>query len=192
VEGSRGSGLIFQGLPVYAKAGRHVYRHAALGGGRQRAAQLSHQEGHGQYSNLLHIVRLTPAVRAKADRQALPLDMSVSVLTTSHWPVQIVAGSPIALPPILQECTQTFEQYYDSRHSGRRLTWQGNQGTVDMRIRFKARAHEVSCSTQAACVLLCFEELGEGQSLGYYVSTLLLFSAIFSSLPGKRSFGLGL
>lgn len=102
--------------------------------------------------------------------------MSVSVLTTSHWPVQIVAGSPIALPPILQECTQTFEQYYDSRHSGRRLTWQGNQGTVDLRIRFKARTHEVSCSTQAACVLLCFEELGEGQSLGYYVSTLLFCS----------------
>ena len=48
--------------------------------------------------------------------------------------------------------------------------WQGNQGTVDMRIRFRARKHEVACSTQAAGVLMCFEELGEGQSLGYEVS----------------------
>lgn len=95
--------------------------------------------------------------------------MSVSVLTTSHWPVQIVATSPLTLPPILQECSQVFEQYYDSRHSGRRLTWQGNQGTVDLRIRFKSRSHEVSCSTQAASVLLCFETLLEGQSLGYDV-----------------------
>ena len=48
--------------------------------------------------------------------------------------------------------------------------WQGNQGTVDMRISFRARKHEVACSTQAAGVLMCFEELGEGQSLGYEVS----------------------
>jgi hypothetical protein len=71
------------------------------------------------------------------------------------------------VPQQLAPGVEAFERYYDSRHSGRRLTWQGNLGTVDVRVRFANRPHDVNCSTQAACVLLAFENVDE---LSYEVS----------------------
>lgn len=63
-----------------------------------------------------------------------------------------------------------FQKYYDSRHSGRRLTWQGNLGTADVKVRFKARTHDLNVSTQALVVLLLFEEVREDETLSYTVS----------------------
>jgi cullin 3 len=66
-----------------------------------------------------------------------------------------------------------FQKYYDSRHSGRRLTWQGNLGTADVRVRFKARSHDLNVSTHALVVLLLFESLDPSENLAYSVSQIL-------------------
>lgn len=105
--------------------------------------------------------------------QAIPLDLSVSVLTASYWPPAIIASSTLTMPEPLATAAGTFQKYYDSRHSGRRLTWQGNLGTVDMRIRFKSRSHEVNMSTAAAVVVLLFEAVQDGESLSYTVRPVI-------------------
>lgn len=62
-----------------------------------------------------------------------------------------------------------FQKYYDSRHSGRRLTWQGNLGTADVKVKFKARSHDLNVSTHALVVLLLFEDVSGDQTLSYPV-----------------------
>lgn len=98
---------------------------------------------------------------------ALPFELSVNVLTASYWPQAIATSSPVTFPAQIHPGTAAFHKYYDSRHSGRRLTWQGNLGTADIRVRFKARSHDLNVSTHAMVVLLLFEDIEDGQSLGY-------------------------
>ena len=67
-----------------------------------------------------------------------------------------------------------FQTYYDSRHNGRRLTWQGSLGTADIRVRFKARSHDLNVSTHALVVLLLFESLKDDETLSYSVSLFIV------------------
>ncbi|WVQ66720.1 uncharacterized protein L199_004909 [Kwoniella botswanensis] len=98
---------------------------------------------------------------------ALPIDLTVNVLTASYWPQPIVASTTCTFPAALQPSMETFQKYYDSRHSGRRLTWQGNLGTADVKVRFKSRAHDLNLSTHALVVLLLFEDTKSGETLSY-------------------------
>ncbi|KAK3234933.1 hypothetical protein CYMTET_54841 [Cymbomonas tetramitiformis] len=52
-------------------------------------------------------------------------------------------------------------QFYLSTHTGRRLTWQTNMGTADLKAVFSPTAkHELSVSTYQMCILLLFNEVG--------------------------------
>lgn len=108
--------------------------------------------------------------RARADLQGLPFELSVNVLTASYWPQPIVVSAPCTFSDRLLGATTLFQKYYDSRHSGRRLTWQGNLGTADVKVRFKARSHDLNVSTHALVVLLLFEDVKEDETLSYTVS----------------------
>lgn len=99
----------------------------------------------------------------------------MTVLTATFWP-GVSQKQLIDFPPALAERCAHFEKFYLSRHSGRRLTWQTNQGTADVKVRFKARTHELNVSTLALVVLLLFEELEEGEELGFEVRSAPLVS----------------
>ena len=122
------------------------------------------------YLNRNGVSRHPYQVNACSWIQGLPFDMSVNVLTASYWPQAIAAASRCTFNSTLATATSIFQKYYDSRHSGRRLTWQGNLGQADVRVRFKARSHDLNVSTQALVVLLLFEDVDEGQTLSYEVS----------------------
>ncbi|PKY45991.1 Cullin-domain-containing protein [Rhizophagus irregularis] len=51
--------------------------------------------------------------------------------------------------------------------TGRRLTWQSNMGTADIRGSFKARKHELNVSTYQMVILLMFNDKQDGESLSY-------------------------
>lgn len=74
------------------------------------------------------------------------------------------------LPEELLKASKSFEQFYFSRHSGRRLTWQPSLGNVDVKVRFKARSHELNVSTFALTILLLFEDVADGEYLTYEVN----------------------
>ena len=65
------------------------------------------------------------------------------------------------------EARQAFERFYQSRHSGRLLTWHPNYGSADVRVQFKARKHELNVSTYALIILLLFESVAEGDRLSW-------------------------
>ena len=68
------------------------------------------------------------------------------------------------------KAAKSFEMYYLSKHTGRRLTWQPSMGTADVRIQFKSRKHDLTVSTIALVILLLFEDLKEDDFLTYEVS----------------------
>jgi cullin 3 len=103
--------------------------------------------------------------------------MSVIVCGGNFWPFSIKDVS-CTFPPILTQGMTSFKKYYDEVHSGRLLTVHSELGSVDVKIRFKARSHEVNLSTHAMVVLALFER-GE-DSLSYEVR-------FFRSLPHSSS-----
>ena len=83
------------------------------------------------------------------------VELSVQVLTTGSWPTPLV-GPRCNLPPELERCCETFKNFYLTQHSGRRLAWQTNLGTADLKASFPASRHELNVSTYQMCVLLLF------------------------------------
>jgi hypothetical protein len=74
------------------------------------------------------------------------------------------------MPPVIAKHIAHFERFYHTRHTGRRLAWQPNYGTADIRVAFKTRKHELNVSTLAMVVLLAFGDIDIGEELEYNVS----------------------
>lgn len=91
-----------------------------------------------------------------AHSNPLRVDLNVQVLTTGYWPTQ--STSPCNLPNEIVTCCEVFKKFYLNSHSGRRLTWQTNMGSAEIRAQFKAKRHELSVSTFQMCVLLLFND----------------------------------
>eukprot|EP00249_Psilotum_nudum_P021964 c28319_g1_i1 orf=827-3031(+) len=81
--------------------------------------------------------------------------LSIQVLTTGSWPTQ--SGATCNLPAEILAMCDKFKTYYLSTHTGRRLTWQTNMGTADMKATFaKGQKHELNVSTYQMCILVLF------------------------------------
>ncbi|KZS88122.1 Cullin-domain-containing protein [Sistotremastrum niveocremeum HHB9708] len=95
-----------------------------------------------------------------------PIELSVTVMTSTFWPMTH-SGSSCIMPIRMTQACQVFERYYLSKHSGRRLTWQPALGNADVKVAFKARTHELNVSTFALVILLLFEDVEDGERLSY-------------------------
>lgn len=74
-----------------------------------------------------------------------------------------------SFPEVMLKSCQSFERFYLSKHSGRRLTWQPSLGNSDVKVNFKTRQHELNVSTFALVILLLFDELATDDVLTYEV-----------------------
>lgn len=97
-----------------------------------------------------------------------PVEVNVNVVTATHWP-QSVANSEArcVFPDSIEDSKNTFTEYYLSRHSGRKLLWNPNMGTADVKIRFKKKVHEVNMPTFSMVILMLFNDLPETEPLTY-------------------------
>ncbi|KAF5180491.1 Cullin-3b [Thalictrum thalictroides] len=81
--------------------------------------------------------------------------LAIQVLTTGSWPTQ--PSTPCNLPTEILEVCEKFRTYYLGKHTGRRLTWQTNMGTADLKATFgKGQKHELNVSTYQMCILMLF------------------------------------
>ncbi|CAM8878442.1 hypothetical protein QQ045_018940 [Rhodiola kirilowii] len=81
--------------------------------------------------------------------------LDVQVLTTGSWPTQ--PSATCNLPPEMSTLCEKFRAYYLGTHTGRRLSWQTNMGTADIKATFgKGQKHELNVSTYQMCVLMLF------------------------------------
>ena len=103
--------------------------------------------------------------------------MSVIVCGMNFWPISKQDKS-CNLPTVLQQGVKSFSKYYDSAHSGRILTFHPELGSVDVKVRFERRTHELTLSTHGMVVLALFEGLGNEESLSYTVCLSSLRRAI--------------
>jgi cullin 3 len=92
----------------------------------------------------------------KSNTNTNGLDVAVTVLTSTFWPMNLSASPKCVMPPIVSQACKSFEQFYFDRHSGRRLTWQPQMGSGDVRAYFKKGKHLLNVSTYAMVVLLLF------------------------------------
>eukprot|EP00262_Sarcandra_glabra_P005528 TRINITY_DN1720_c0_g1_i1.p1 TRINITY_DN1720_c0_g1~~TRINITY_DN1720_c0_g1_i1.p1 ORF type:complete len:735 (+),score=139.79 TRINITY_DN1720_c0_g1_i1:318-2522(+) len=102
-----------------------------------------------------------------ASQSAEPGDgpsLAVQVLTTGSWPTQ--PSSPCNLPAEILGLCERFRTYYLGTHTGRRLSWQTNMGTADLKATFGkgVQKHELNVSTYQMCILMLFNS---ADRLGY-------------------------
>ncbi|XP_058096538.1 cullin-3A-like [Magnolia sinica] len=89
--------------------------------------------------------------------------LAVQVLTTGSWPTQ--ASTTCNLPAEILGLCERFRTYYLGTHTGRRLSWQTNMGTADLKATFgKGQKHELNVSTYQMCILMLFNS---ADRLGY-------------------------
>jgi len=84
------------------------------------------------------------------------IELNVYVLTTGFWPTQ--TPTKCNLPNEIINCCAVFKKYYLSNHNGRRLTWQTNMGTAEIKLQFSGKKHELMVSTYQMVVLLLFND----------------------------------
>jgi len=81
--------------------------------------------------------------------------LAVQVLTTGSWPTQPIATCN--LPAEIFGVCEKFKNYYLGTHTGRRLSWQTNMGTADLKATFgRNQKHELNVSTYQMCILMLF------------------------------------
>ncbi|KAF6154646.1 hypothetical protein GIB67_000530 [Kingdonia uniflora] len=89
--------------------------------------------------------------------------LAVQVLTTGSWPTQPITSCN--LPAEIVGVCEKFRAYYLGAHNGRRLSWQTNMGTADIKATFgKGEKHELNVSTYQMCILMLFND---ADRLGY-------------------------
>ncbi|CEP08220.1 hypothetical protein [Parasitella parasitica] len=94
--------------------------------------------------------------KSRPEISKLALDASVTVLTSTFWPMNLSASPKCIMPTNVTQACKSFEHFYFDRHSGRRLTWQPQMGSADIRAHFKKGKHLLNVSTYAMIVLILF------------------------------------
>nr|CAI5851617.1 unnamed protein product [Callosobruchus analis] len=84
-------------------------------------------------------------------------DLCINVLTSSFWPNYSTYN--VNLPPELVNYQATFQKFYSSNHSGRKLVWQPNLGHCIVKATFDCGNKELQVSLFQTIVLLLFNEV---------------------------------
>lgn len=144
-------------------------------------------QGYRQYLQNISVSRgCFQARKVSVLLQPPELEISVTVMTSTFWPMSHTASACV-LPEILTRSCKSFELYYLSRHSGRRLTWQPSLGNADVRVQFKARKHDLNVSTFALIILLLFEDVEDDGFLTYGVcGVAVIVEDLHLGLLGRR------
>jgi cullin 3 len=118
-------------------------------------------------------------IARSADPDRKPVDLEINVLTSTMWPMDIMANTkegvvqlPCIFPREIENLKQSFEKFYLDKHSGRKLSWQAGMGTADIRMTFKrsngkVQKHELNVSTYMMVILLLFNDLQDDESISF-------------------------
>lgn len=90
---------------------------------------------------------------------SLPCEFTVQTLTTGCWPSY--KSDNLQISSALQIRLKTFESFYHSKHSNRKLTWIHSLGEITLVGKFRKQKHELVLSVPQAVTLLLFNEKPE-------------------------------
>jgi cullin 3 len=107
------------------------------------------------------------------------VDLKIDVLTSGTWPLsensseeEIIKRPRVIYPAQIERVKQDFQNFYQTKHTGRELTWHPDKGTADLLIRFTNKqggkvVKEVNMPTYSMIILLLFQDLPEDKSLTF-------------------------
>nr|CAG4710679.1 unnamed protein product [Naegleria fowleri] len=87
------------------------------------------------------------------------VDFYVNILTHSFWPAYTLSNAN--LPLELNQCCDSFTQFYNDVHNGRKVTWQKALGDGILVSRFPSGKHELVASTFQIAILMLFNDQSE-------------------------------
>jgi cullin 4 len=90
----------------------------------------------------------------KIQENLTEMEIVVSVLTMGYWPTYPVVE--LVLPPVFVRYQKVFEDFFLSKHSGRRLTWITSLGHCLIHYRYEKINKELVVSLFQTVVLLLF------------------------------------
>jgi cullin 1 len=85
------------------------------------------------------------------------LDVSVLVLATGSWPMNMVSGE-FTMPKQLLELQTRYAAFYGEQHSGRKLSWLPYYMKGELKTFYTSKSYTMQCSTFQMGVLLLFED----------------------------------
>ncbi|XP_018335638.1 cullin-4A-like [Agrilus planipennis] len=102
---------------------------------------------------------LSHSLNNTQDTEFTPLDMTVNTLTMGYWPTYPIMN--VVLPEEMLRYQEIFNNFYLSKHSGRKLAWQPTLGYCVVRAQFKVGIKELLVSLLQTLVLLLFNGKNE-------------------------------
>ena len=86
------------------------------------------------------------------------VDLAVTVLNESHWPIAGAEKFALSLSKPLSDCVTKFEEYYKSKTDKRKLRWLFNHGNVVLATHYGKGKVQVEVTPLQACILQLFEK----------------------------------
>ena len=103
--------------------------------------------------------------RLRERRNKQSLDLNVNVLSSAAWPSY--ADVPVKIPTAISRAIDDFDEFYNSKYSGRKLHWKHSLAHCQLKARFPKGDKELVVSSFQALVLLHFNEVADGEALSY-------------------------
>jgi len=114
----------------------------------------------GMFKDMNHSKELSPQFRqhlsTKSDLSDISIDLNVNILTMGYWPTY--APMEVRMPPDMFRLQECFRNFYLSKHSGRKLTFQSTLGHCVIKSKFKHGNKELLVSLFQTLVLLLYNE----------------------------------
>ncbi|KFH48057.1 Cullin-3-B-like protein [Hapsidospora chrysogenum ATCC 11550] len=175
---------------LHGKSESHDVEKQIISRMKQEMGQQFTSKFEGMFRDLVTSSELTSGYRGHMDVAGdgtKMIELNISVLTTNYWPPEVMGrtaqigdGSRVTCnyPREIASLQASFEQFYLSNRSGRKLTWVGTTGSADVRCTFpaipggkgmlsKERRYEVNMPTFGMVVLLLFNDLPDGETLSF-------------------------
>ncbi|KAJ1735990.1 ubiquitin ligase (cullin) of SCF [Coemansia biformis] len=131
--------------------------------------------------------------RASSAGPPAPFDIGVKVLNTGSWPFK-APDTKLTLPPELSRVVDQFTQFYQDKHSGRRLNWLWQYSKADLKVFFPGATgaaaktgYVFTVSTYQLAILLLFNaDSGPGTGYGTEAGPSLTLAQIMAATELDR------
>jgi cullin 2 len=86
---------------------------------------------------------------------SLPLAFTTLVLQSAAWPFSKPTGN-FNVPPQMLSVIEKFERFYETKYTGRKLSWLYHMSLGDLRLNYLKKQYTVSATTHQMALLLAF------------------------------------
>ncbi|CDS07259.1 hypothetical protein LRAMOSA01208 [Lichtheimia ramosa] len=118
----------------------------------------------GMLRDIKHSHELMLEFKSLPEGRATPFTFKVNILTYGFWPSYTPVD--INLPPEFADVERRYQDFYNTKFSGRKLTWQNSLSVCDVTANYPKGTKELTLTLLQTVVILLFND-SSIQSLGF-------------------------